>query len=350
MADRVSSIVEVAQRAGVSVATASRVLSRASYPVSEGTRQKVLRAAEELEYAPNPLARGLRSRRSHLIGVLVGDITDPYFAEIMRGVEEVASTCGYLTVLCNTERKPERELHYLRILRDYHVDGILFAGGGLNAPEHAERLEATVRAMMQRGTSVVTLAQHTLPVPSIQPDNFGGARQMTEYLLARGHRRIVFVMGPANVAAANVRLEGHLAALAGAEITVERKLLLPGNFDLASGEQAAGAIARMASHERPTAVFATNDEMAFGMLIGLSRLGLHVPRDISVCGFGDLPMAQVVVPSLTTVHIALGELGRAGARTLLALMRGEEASPLAVLPTRIVERESTVPLAQTGGS
>jgi LacI family transcriptional regulator len=344
MAEHASSIVEVAKRAGVSIATASRVLSQTAYPVADATRRKVLRAAKELDYTPNPMARGLRSRRSHLIAVLVGDNTDPYFAEIMRGVEDVASEFGYLTIMCNSERKPERELHYLRILRDYRTDGILFAGGGLNEPGYPERLETLVREILARGAAVVTLAQHTLTVPSIQPDNFGGARRMTDYLLRLGHRRIAFVSGPANVTAAEARLQGYRAALEHAGRPVELDLVLPGNFDQTSGERAAEHVARMEGGTRPTAIFAANDETAIGVLSGLARLGVAVPGDISVCGFGDLPVAQIVAPSLTTVRIELRALGRAGARALLAQLSHEEVAPVQVLPTTIVERASTAPL------
>ena len=345
MAGQLPSIVEVARRAGVSTATASRVLSSSAYPVSEATRRKVLAAAEAVHYAPNSLARSLRAQRSHLLAVLVGDNADPYFAEVTRGIEDVASALGYLTILCNTDRDPAKELSYLRALQDYRADGIVFAGGGLNEPGHTEQLEAVVREVTARGAAVVTLAQHTLRVPSVQPDNFGGARAMTEHLIAQGHRRIAFVTGPANATSANVRLQGYMSAMVGAGLPIEPHLLLIGNFDLAGGEQAIRSIAQMAPADRPTAVFAANDVTAFGVLSRLHQLGLHAPHDISVCGFGDLPMAQVIVPPLTTAHIGLRDLGRAGARKLLALLRREDVTPVEVLPTTIVERASTAPLA-----
>jgi LacI family transcriptional regulator len=345
MAGQSASIVEVAKRAGVSVATASRVLSQSSYPVSEDTRRKVLLAAEEIQYAPNSLARSLRAQRSRLIAVLVGDNADPYFAEIMRGVEDVASEFGYLTILCNSDRSPTKELHYLRLLRDYRADGVIFAGSGLNEPGYPEQLEAVVQAITGRGGAAVTLAQHTLRVPSIQPDNFGGARQMAERLLALGHRRIAFVTGPSNLAAANVRLQGYMAAMVAAGLPIDPDLLLPGDFGRESGELTAQRIEQLSRVARPTAIFAANDETAFGVLAGLGRRGVRVPQDISVCGFGDLPMAQLVLPPLTTVRIALRDLGRAGARKLIVLLRGEEVGPLDVFPVTIVERESTAPLA-----
>ncbi|HLI88106.1 MAG TPA: LacI family DNA-binding transcriptional regulator [Ktedonobacteraceae bacterium] len=351
MGRQLASIAEVAKRAGVSIASASRVLSNSTYPVSAETREKVLRAARELNYVPNSLARGLRMQRSHLIAVLVGDNADPYFAEIVRGVEDVANEAGYLTIVCNSDRNPSKELHHLRVLQDYRVDGVIFAGGGLNESGHPGQLEQAVQSMVNRGAAVITLTQHTLNVPSIQPDNFGGARQMAARLIALGHRRIAFVTGPANVVTANIRLQGYMAALAEAGLPIDPGLLLAGNFDRESGEQAVSALVHMAPEQRPTAIFAANDETAIGVLSGLRRHGWQVPADISVCGFGDIPMASVVVPTLTTVHMGLRDLGRAGTRKLLAYLRHEQVSPLEMQPTTVIERESTAPLpgAQISG-
>ncbi|MBV9230664.1 MAG: LacI family DNA-binding transcriptional regulator [Chloroflexi bacterium] len=344
MAQPLASIVDVAKRAGVSVASASRVLSGSSYPVSAVTRKKVLKAAEDLNYVPNSIARNLRAQRSNLIAVLVGDNTDPYFAEIMRGVEDVSNEFGYLTIMCNSDRDPEKELHYMRILQDHRADGVIFAGSALSAPGHPRQLEKVAQAMVDRGAAVVTLTQHTLHVPSVQPDNFGGARAMTVRLIESGHRRIAFVTGPANVTVANVRLQGYMAAHVEAGLPIDPTLLLAGNFDRPGGEYAARSLAQLPAESRPTAVFAANDQTAFGVLTGLRRLGWHVPQDISVCGFGDLPMAQEVIPALTTVHIDLRDLGRAGARKLLAQLRHEQVSPLEMMPTAIIERDSTSPL------
>jgi LacI family transcriptional regulator len=341
MAEQSPSIIDVAARAGVSVATASRVLSRSSYPVSAATRQKVLSAATELNYTPNSLARSLRVRRSSLIAVMVGDNTDPYFAEIARGVEEIANEYGYLTIICNAGRDPRKELHYLRSLRDYRIDGVIFAGSGLNIPQHSEQLDEFAQQMQRRGAGIITLSQHTLRVPSIQADNFGGARQMTARLLELGHRRIAFVAGPPDLLVANARLQGYMSALVEAGCAIDPTLIIPGNFTRQGGEQAASRIAHLPPEQRPTAIFAANDETAFGVLRGLARQGWRVPADCSVCGFGDLPVAELIVPALTTVHIPLRQLGRTGASHLLALLQKKQIPTLEVLPTTIVERETT---------
>ncbi len=334
-------IVDVARQAGVSISTASRVLSSSTYPVSPAARQKVIEAAANLKYTPNSLARSLRSQHSNLIAVIVGDNADPYFAQVMHGVEEVASTEGYLTIICNSGRKPEKELNYLKTLHNYRTDGILFASGGLDEPGYPEQLDEVVRDLRNQGTAVITLAQHTLQVPSVQPDNFGGARAMTARLVELGHRRIAFVTGPANLVVANLRLQGYMAALAEANIPIDPRLIIAGNFNRLSGEQAAARLVQIAAEIRPTAVFAANDETALGIMKGVRKAGWHIPLQLSLCGFGDIPMAEVVEPDLTTVSIDLRELGRAGMRKLLGLLNDEKVNELDILPTRIVERHST---------
>jgi DNA-binding LacI/PurR family transcriptional regulator len=195
--------------------------------------------------------------------------------------------------------------------------------------------------MMERGTAVITLSHHTLQVSSLQADNFGGAYRMTARLIELGHRRIAFVTGPSSLVVVNVRLQGYMVAMLEAGLPIDQDLLLPGNFDLASGERVAAMVVRMPLERRPTAIFAANDEMAFGVMRELVRHGIRIPEDIAVCGFGDIPMAQVVVPSLTSIQIPLRRMGRDGARKLLALLRQEPVEMFEVVPTSIVERDST---------
>jgi DNA-binding LacI/PurR family transcriptional regulator len=170
---------------------------------------------------------------------------------------------------------------------------------------------------------------------------------MTTRLLELGHRRIAFVTGPSNLTVANVRLQGYMAALVEAGLSLDPQMIITGNFDQESGDRAAHDIAQIPSEQRPTAIFAANDETAFGVMLGLGQMGWRVPNDISVCGFGDLPMARMVSPALTTVHIPLRQLGRAGALRLLVALRNEEIPALEVVPTSVVERSSTAPHQET---
>ena len=345
MAEQTPSIVDVAERAGVSIATASRVMSSSAYPVSESTRQKVLKAANELSYVPNSLARSLKAQRSKLLAVIVGDNADPYFAQVMRGVEEVANEHGYLTIICNSDRNLVKELSYLRALQDYRADGIIFAGSGLSDPGYGEQINAAVQKIVQRDAIVVVLSDHTIQAPSVQVDNLQGAHAMTTRLIELGHRRIAFVTGPANLLVANRRLQGYMQAMTEAGLSIDPALILEGNFTQAGGQEAGRSITRLPEEIRPTAIFAANDEIAFGVLSGLRQMGWRVPEDISLCGFGDLPMTQAMVPTLTTVRINLRALGRAGVHKFLALLNHEQVPYTEILPTTIIERESTAPLA-----
>lgn len=342
MSTQLPSIVDVAKRAGVSVATASRVMSSSTYPVSTAAREKVILAAQELDYVPNSLARSLKVQRSKLIAVLVGDNADPYFAQVTHGIEEIANANGYLTIICNTERDPGRELMYLRTLQDYRADGIIFASSSFETSNTAELVTAIVSSIQRRGAAIVSLSSTDLQAPSIQPDNLGGAYAITNHLIGLGHRRIAFIAGPEHLKVAEQRKQGYQQALAAADIKLQSEFLLPGDFTQAQGEAAAARLGQFSAAERPSAVFASNDEMAFGLMNGLRQQGLRIPEDISICGFGDVPMAKMVTPGLTTVHIALRELGQAGANKILALLNHEvPASESEIQPITIVERGST---------
>ena len=181
---------DVARRAGVSLSTASRVVTDNGYPVAEATRQRVLEAVRELNYSPSVLARALVTRRTHIVGVIVGDVEDPYFAEIVRGVEDVARRAGYLVIVCNADRDPETELGYLRTLLDYRVDGVILAGGGVVDEAYHDPVVEAVANLEHQGSVVVALAEVAATVPCITIDNRAAAAEMTRYVVGLGHARI----------------------------------------------------------------------------------------------------------------------------------------------------------------
>ncbi len=194
-----ASITEVARLAGVSIATASRVVSAADYPVSAATRARVLEAARTLDYVPNELARGLLKRQIPVVGVIVHDITDPYFAEIVRGVEDAASKAGYLVITCSSERKAEREASYVRLLRSMRTAAVIFAGSGLDDPALNEELPRHVAGMRAYGAAVVHLSPHALGEPDVSVDNLGGIAAMVGALVSLGHSAIAFLAGPSTL-------------------------------------------------------------------------------------------------------------------------------------------------------
>jgi LacI family transcriptional regulator len=334
-----ASIQAVARVAGVSIATASRVINNSPYPVRESTRQRVLQAVEELNYSPSSLARALVTQRTNIIGIIVHDILDPYFAEIVRGVEDVARDHGYLTIVCNSDRHIETEVNYLRMLRDYQADGVIFAGGGLNGQgvDELERIVSQLQATT-RGTHIVSLAPQRFPTTMVTIDNARASRDMTGYLVELGHHSIGLISGPEHLLTSALRLEGYRQALSDANLTISDHNIVPGNFDLDSGRAAAEHFLDL--DEPPTAIFATNDEMAIGCLAVLRKQGVAVPADISVVGFDDLKLLQSVDPPLTTIHVPLYELGATAMRQLLRAFAGETIEPAVTLNHRIVVRES----------
>ena len=333
-----ASITEVARLAGVSIATASRVVSAADYPVSAATRARVLEAARELDYVPNELARGLLKRQIPVVGVIVHDITDPYFAEIVRGVDDAASKAGYLVITCSSERNAEREASYVRLLRSMRTAAVIFAGSGLDDPALNEELPRHVAGMRAYGAAVVHLSPHALGEPDVSVDNAGGIAAMVAALVGLGHRRIAFLAGPAALFVARPRLAGYLRGLADAGIEPDERLVVHTTFDRAGGAE--GVDTLVAAAAPFTAILCANDLLALGAMERLGELGVDVPGRVSVAGFDDIPMAARTAPSLSTVRLPLREMGQRGFEAVDRQLAGKEA-PTETLPFEVVLRDST---------
>ena len=335
-----TSITEVARRAGVSIATASRVLSEADYAVSASTRTRVLDAARELDYVPNALARGLLKSQIPVVGVIVHDITDPYFAELVRGVEDAAAPRGYLVVTCSSERIATRENEYVRLLRSMRAAAVIFAGSGLDDPTLTAELPKHVAAMRAYGAAVVHLSPHAHGRPEVSVDNAGGIAAIVATLVGMGHRRIAFLAGPTTLFVARERLDGYRRGLAEAGIDLEPALVAHTSFDADGG--AAGVDALLAGEASFTAICCANDLLALGALRRLDERGIAVPEAVSVTGFDDITFAAMTAPRLTTVRLPLRDLGRRGFEYADRILAGEEPS-YEVMPTEVVLRESTAP-------
>jgi LacI family transcriptional regulator len=339
-----TSITEVARLAGVSTATVSRVVSASDYAVSAQTRERVLEAARTLDYVPNALARGLLKSHVPVVGVIVHDITDPYFAEVVRGVEDAASPGGYLVITCSSERNAERENAYVRLLRSMRAAAVIFAGSGLDDPALNEDLPKHVAAMRSYGAAVVHLSPHALGEPEIGVDNAGGVAAIVGELVALGHRRIAFLAGPASLYVARSRLEGYRRGLADAGIAFDPHLVVTTTFDDAGG--AAGVDRLLAGDAAFSAICCANDLLALGALERLDRLGIDVPADVSVSGFDDIRMAAMTTPSLSTVRLPLREMGRRGFLYADGLLAGRQPTS-ELMPTAVVMRNSTAPPPDT---
>ena len=335
-----ASIVEVAKRARVSIATVSRVLSASPHPVSEDTRARVIDAAQALAYSPSALAKAMVTGSTRIVGVIIGDATDPYFAAIVRGVEDVARECGYLVIVCNADRLPAIELNYLKILNGYRADGVVLAGGGLTDPAYLRSIGPALDAFRRRGAAVVSLGKHLFESLSVLVDNRQLTIDATEHLLSLGHRDIAYISGPDQITTSGLRLDGHRQALARHGLEPRDDCLLLGDYSFEAGLSAATQIAAL--RRIPTAVLASNDLMAIGCLVGLKRAGYRVPQQISIMGIDDITAAQFVDPPLTTVSIPLYESGAIGMESLIRLRNGEARSGDEILLAhRVVVRQST---------
>ena len=339
-----ASITEVARLAGVSTATASRVVTSVNYPVSAQTRARVLEAARALDYVPNALARGLLKSQIPVVGVIVHDITDPYFSEVVRGVEDAATPGGYLVVTCSSDRKPERERSYVRLLRSMRAAAVIFAGSGLDDPELNEEVARHVVGIRANGGAVVHLSPHALGEPEIGVDNVGGISSMVAALAGLGHRRIAFLAGPTSLYVAGARLAGYRRGLSEAGLYGDERLVVHTSFDRQGG---ALGVDRLLAGEAPfSAIVCANDLLALGALGRLAEIGIDVPGRVSVAGFDDISIAAMTAPRLSTVRLPLRELGRRGFEHAVGLLAGDEPVPQ-VLPTEVVLRDSTAPAPAT---
>jgi LacI family transcriptional regulator, galactose operon repressor len=336
----VASIAEVARHAGVSIATVSRALNPdAQYPVAPATRRRVLASASALKYSPSALARALVTRRSHMVGVLLGDIVDPYFAEIVRGIEIVARQAGYLVVICNTGRDPGTERRYVTALRDYRADAIIFLGGDIFDQSTRRALVRELKSLDSYGGVAVAVAGDHADLPAIDIDHAGGSEEMVRYLVGLGHRRIAFLSGPLNVSTARYRRDGFIRAMNKSGLSTD--LIEEGDFTYAGGQSAA----RRLLASEPTAIFAANDQMALGVLAACRAAHVAVPEQVSVVGFGNTAAAEHSVPGLTTVSMPRHQLGVDAMQAVLDVLELERPSARTVQPRRLpfhlVIRESS---------
>jgi len=331
---------DVARVAGVSRATVSYVINNrtdGNVRISEETRCRVLEAIEELGYRPNVLARSLRQGQTHTIGMIVPDNTNPFFAEVARGVEDTSFEQGYSVILCNSDRDLDKELLYTNVLAEKRVDGILFVAAGMST----ER----ICALQERRMPVIVVDRDIpdVAVDSVMTANERGGRLATRHLIELGHRRIGCIAGPSDVTPSAERVTGYRQALREAGLPMDEALIMKGDFQYESGYQAARQLLSM--EDPPTAIFACNDLMAVGAISAAVRLGRQVPADLSVVGFDDVPLASFANPALTTIVQPKYEIGVVAATMLLERMQDPDRPPhRKVLDTELVVRQSTAPV------
>ncbi len=335
-----TTIKDVADLANVSIATVSRVLNSSAY-VSPELEARVHQAIEQLGYRPNALARHLRRSENPTIGILIPDSKNPFFAEMAKGVEDVCFSQGFVAVLCDTDEQPSKAIGHLDLLYQQRAAGFTVVSPGQITP-HLQQL-------LDDGYCIVVVdrALSSLETDSVVSDNYGGARQAVEHLLALGHSRIGFVVSNLEHETIQGRWAGAKDAMHCAGIEVDPDLVYTDGDELpGSGYEGAEFIFQ---HKKPpTAIFAFNDLMALGVLRYAQRHQIEVPKELSVVGFDDMMLASYSTPSLTTILQPKYELGQKAAKILLRRIRGDDSPVIQMtLPTKLVVRESTAPPLRT---
>lgn len=307
---------EVARAAGVSASTVSRVLNGTAR-VSEGKRVTVEATIARMKYTPNLLAKGLKKGSAMTIGIVVQHVYSPFFGELLRGVEDELSGTAYASVIVSGHWDVEDELKSVNLLLARQVDGIIIFSGCLSDDEIFAI--AAHRCVVATGRNL-----NTKNVFGFALDNEYAAYTATAHLIELGHRRIAFIAGPKNHCDANDRLLGYRRALREVGIKFDKNLVVQGDFNETSGVLAVNLL--LESRRSFTAVFATNDQMASGVRLGLFRRGIRVPDDISLIGFDDLPGSSFATPPLSTVRQPMYDVGRLAAKALIKLINDEQVS------------------------
>jgi LacI family transcriptional regulator len=327
---------DVAERAGVSLATASRVINGGTRAVSPHYRDRVLVAAADLGYTPNAHAQAMARGRSKMIGLVVHDIADPYFSAIAAGAISLAGSRGLL-VLGNTLHNPDYEFEYVSTMRAQRAQALILVGSRTTDVEHTRRLAEEVAEFIEGGGRVAAVSQDTLGADTVLPENREGAYALAEALIAAGHRRLAVLGGPASLLTARDRVAGFQDALA--EKGLEPPAVIEGAFTRDGGYTAMGEL--LARPDYPRCVFAVNDVMAIGAMAALRERGLRVPGDVAVAGFDDIPTLRDVAPSLTTVRLPLAEMGHLAAS--MVVDDEPRTSPrVARIAGEVVLRDSTI--------
>jgi LacI family transcriptional regulator len=326
---------DLARLAGVHPSTVARVLNGdPQQRVRQEVRDRIITLARTHGYQPNGLARALRLRRSQVIGTMIPDISNPFFAAMFRGIEDTLARQDFSVILANTDDDPERELRSMNVLRERQVDGLILAT--------ARRHDSAIAGLEADGYPFVLVNRHTDPMGAnvVVPDDYHGAASAVDHLVALGHRRIAHIAGSSEISTGYNRRRGYFDALARHGLPADPTLVVTGTYRETGGREA--MLALLALPQRPTAVFVVNDLAAIGAVGAVCEAGLAVPGDVSIVGFNDLSVVARMTPRLTTLHVPLHAMGVAAATRILALLAGTNAAagPV-ILPAELVQREST---------
>lgn len=326
-----SSLIDVARRAKVNISTVSRTINQTGKIGSE-TQARVLKAMRELGYKPNRVARRLRTRESssHLLGLIIPNIQNIFFADLARGVEDVAYKSNYAVLLCNYDEDEAKERFYLDVLQSESVDGIILP------PIH--ETDPAVMQVVRNGIPVVCVDRSLSSgnLDKVEVDNHTGALKAVEHIISRGHKRIGLIGGPTDSSTGRERLRGYKDAHAQAGLAIRPELVRIGNYKQESGQSLAHELLSLS--DPPTALFVCNGLMTAGALEAIAKHGLKIPKQIAIVGFDDLPLADVFNPPLTVVRQPAYEVGKYAAELLLKRIEDGKrpATSLKLMPELII--------------
>lgn len=327
-------IYDVAREANVSMATVSRVVN-GNPNVKPSTRKKVLATIERLGYRPNAVARGLASKKTTTVGAIIPDISDIFFAELARGIEDIATMYKYNVILSNSDQNKSKELQLIDTMLEKQVDGIVFMGANITE-EHIQQFNTS-------SVPIVLAATHDASneIPSVNIDYEQAAYEAVNYLIENGNTKTAFVTSEKQSAADELKFEGYKRALSEASLSLNEDYIVRGDYSYNSGIEAVQQLSKL--DDKPTAIFTASDEMALGIIHGAQDMGYRVPEDIQVFGFDNTRLATMVRPTLSTVVQPMYDIGAVAMRLLTKFMNKEEVEEKnVILPHRLEKRNSTL--------
>ena len=326
-------IYDVAREANVSMATVSRVVN-GNPNVKPTTRKKVLATIERLGYRPNAVARGLASKKTTTVGAIIPDISSIFFAELARGIEDIATMYKYNIILSNSDQNKDKEIQLINTMLEKQVDGIIFMGGNISE-EHVQQFSTASVPVVLAATF-----DDTDSIPSVNIDYEEAAYEATNYLIEKGNKKVAFISGKEAYTINQLKYQGYLRAMKEANLTLVEDYILTGDYTYESGIETVEKLMNLP--DKPTAIFTASDAIALGAIHGAQDLGYKVPEDIEVFGFDNTKLATMVRPTLSTVVQPTYDIGAVAMRLLTKYMNKEEVEEnKVVLPHRLVERNST---------
>ncbi|MFC6333410.1 LacI family DNA-binding transcriptional regulator [Paenibacillus septentrionalis] len=334
-------IYDIARLANVSVATVSRVINGTA-PVKHSTRERIEALIQQYQFQPNAMARSLLKKETGIIGIIVPDLTNPFYTEVLSGAEQEALTTGHTFLLTNSVGDYQKESQYLSIMREKRVDGMIFLGGRINLRNGNETLD---QELIQHANTIPTvLINGTVKgnaITRVATDEYAGTCMAVQHLIDNGHEHIAFLGGEMHMSTTSNKLRAFKKTLKDAGLQVREEWILPDSFSIDSGRGLMHKLLEL--RKKPTAVMCINDFVAIGAIKTAVDHGLFIPDDMSIVGFDDIPLAHHFIPEITTVSQEANELGRTAIRVLQKLMNREKVKKHTVIEPKLMLRKSSAP-------